>query len=126
MSDKDTYEALLQAVCDEPDVPLHKLALADYFGERGDELRQTAWRELSGLVPAPELSKIRESITYWWYGNHNWEDTYPITSYVERDWLEAMPQEIIGWRTCRECSDVRQAYKIAVEGYVVWKGGKKT
>jgi uncharacterized protein (TIGR02996 family) len=120
MSDADLHEALLQAVCDEPNVPLHKLALADYFGERGDELRQAAWIASQRLIPAPEGMP---TATFWWYGNHNWHGVYPKASYVERGWLEAAPQGIGNWQTCREYDDIAQAYRAIIEGFVRWKGG---
>lgn len=135
MSDKDLYEALLQAVCDEPDVPLHKLALADYFGERGDELRQAAWQKLSDRNPY----QFNQAYDLWWFSD-KWEDGEDPQYRENRQGYEfAVLND--GWVRCLNSilfpnanwryesnrlvyvEDLLKAMESAVEGYVVWKGG---
>ena len=130
MNDKDTYDALLQAVCDEPDVPLHKLALADYFGERGDELRQAAWRELKEHRPGHH--KVTDSPTqtfaWLWYSELYKDDTDPVDqNKLLVEWLKCMKDDYERSDShMRYNESQQQAFLAAVEGYVVWKGGKNT
>lgn len=137
MSDKDIYDALLQAVCDEPDVPLHKLALADYFSERGDELRQAAWLELKQRKP--HQWKDDPDFDKWWFSDE-WEEGKEERYRNEREgydqaelpdgWVRALSELLFpnaNWRyeTNRLVyeSNLLKMYTTTIDAYVKWKGG---